>query len=49
MNENKNNLVTDLQLHTLLQNPCIHGVPSGRTSGGSTGKHVSLMLMRQHL
>lgn len=27
----------------------MHGVPSERMSGGSTGKHVSLMLMRQHL
>ncbi|KAI9584359.1 hypothetical protein GQX74_006254 [Glossina fuscipes] len=34
---------------TLLQKPCMQGVPSGKTSGGSTGKQVSLILMRQHL
>lgn len=27
----------------------MHGVPSGSISGGSTGKHVSLILIRQHL
>lgn len=35
-------------LFTLLQNPCMHGVPSGRMSCWSTGKQVSFMLMRQH-
>uniref|UniRef100_A0A1B0BZY7 Nucleoplasmin core domain-containing protein n=1 Tax=Glossina palpalis gambiensis TaxID=67801 RepID=A0A1B0BZY7_9MUSC len=36
-------------VNTLLQNPCMQGVPSGKTSGGSTRKQVSLILMRQHL
>lgn len=34
---------------TLLQNPWIHGVPSGKISCGSMGKHVSFKLIRQHL
>ena len=33
----------------LLQNPWMQGVPSGRMSGGSTAKHVSLIDIRQHL
>lgn len=37
------------KLLTLLQKPCMHGVPSDRMSAGSTGKHVSLMFMRQQL
>lgn len=44
---NKIFLSNDPYKLTLLQNPVMQGVPSGRTSGGSTGKQVSLMLMRQ--
>lgn len=33
---------------TLLQKPCIQGVPSARISAESTGEQVSLMLDLQH-